>query len=201
MNYESIIQRTWKDASFKSQLIANPKAVLGLNGEVEVQVHDDSAETMHFVLLSPSQLAQAQIDAKSIVGQVTNRAHADSAFKARLLSNAKAAVQEVIGVEAPANIVVHENTNEVIHIVLPSNPETTGELSDSDLAMVAGGKGVVINCATMSTGLNKGGGLMSKVGSLLPGNFGGLFSSLGPILTGGANVLNSASSFLGSFGK
>ena len=199
MQYEEIIQKTWNNEAFKNELMNDPKTVLGLDGNVEVKVFDDSADKLHFVLLSESQYGQASIDDNSIIGQVTRRAHEDASFKARLLTDANSAVQEVAGIEAPAAIEIHENTASVLNIVLPANPEATGELSDTDLSMVAGGKGLELNCTTISSGLNKAGGLMDTVGSLLPGNFGGLFSSMGPLLTGGGNITTSVSNFLGNF--
>ncbi len=72
--------------------------------------------------------------------RVTARAIRDEAFRKRLLSNPKAALQE-LGVTVPANITVHvhEETSSNVHIVIPGAAPGGRELSGEELEHVAGG--------------------------------------------------------------
>jgi hypothetical protein len=77
--------------------------------------------------------------------RVVERAWADEEFKALLLSDPIAAVAEE-GVIVPESVLqsgiefrVVEDTDTVRHLVLPAAP--ADELSDLELAVVAGGKG------------------------------------------------------------
>ncbi|MGK5095019.1 NHLP leader peptide family RiPP precursor [Deltaproteobacteria bacterium TL4] len=143
--YEKIVQRCWSDEYFKSRLVSDPKSVIAelgveLGEDITIEVHDDSLDTMNFVLLDRSQLHDVPVNAVTLAGKIMIRAYQDDDYKSRLLSDSKSAIQEVLGIEPPGEIRIHENTPEHIHIVLPANPNKTGELSDSDLALVAGGK-------------------------------------------------------------
>jgi hypothetical protein len=68
------------------------------------------------------------------------RAWNDADFKAKLLSNPRAALAEA-GVEVPAgvSIKVVENTSDTVHVVLPVALGNAGELSTEELEKVAGG--------------------------------------------------------------
>ena len=74
------------------------------------------------------------------VSKAIARAWNDAAYKAKLLSNPRAALVEV-GVEVPAgtNVKVMENTAETTHVVLPVAPNKAGEMSTDELEKVAGG--------------------------------------------------------------
>ncbi len=65
----------------------------------------------------------------------------DEALKARFLSDPKAVLAEH-GIDVPANIKVNvvENTDNTVHITMPQAPAGVGELSDEELAGVAGGR-------------------------------------------------------------
>lgn len=71
--------------------------------------------------------------------QVISKALADEEFKRRLVADATAVLKEE-GVVIPQSVEVRavEDTETVIHIVIPSKP-TAVELSDDELASVAGG--------------------------------------------------------------
>ena len=62
-NVQDIVPRTWRDPSFRSALIANPRAVLtdeGVNlpAGVEVEVIEDTRDKVHLVLPpSPAAIA------------------------------------------------------------------------------------------------------------------------------------------------
>ena len=76
-------------------------------------------------------------------GEMRNRlidkATEDEAFRARLMANPKAAVEAEIGVAVPAGFMleVHEDTEDVSHLVLP--PPADATLSEADLEQVSGG--------------------------------------------------------------
>ena len=205
--FEEIIQRTWKDTNFKKTFIKDPKSVLKEYGnqigdDIKITVHDDSKDAVHFVLLEQGQMAGTNLESDPLIGKVMVRAHKDKKFKERLLKSPASAVEEVLGVKAPSNIKVYENTSKHIHIVLPANPETTGELSDSDLAMVAGGK-LAMNCSGVGGFFDKAGATVNKVGDFFGDKnaFGKMFDTIGPLLTGGGATLTKVSNFFSSLKK
>ena len=64
----------------------------------------------------------------------------DEALKARFMTDPKAVLAEH-GIDVPANINVNvvENSDNTVHITMPQAPAGAGELSDEELANVAGG--------------------------------------------------------------
>ena len=74
------------------------------------------------------------------MGQIIAKAWIDDGFKRKLLADAAATLREE-GIELPDGLEVRavENTDKVFHLVLPPKP-VASELSDDDLAKVAGGK-------------------------------------------------------------
>ena len=71
--------------------------------------------------------------------RLIEKATADRAFRARLMSDTKAAVEAELGVTVPAGFMVevHEDTSDTSHLILPPPPDAT--LSDADLEQVSGG--------------------------------------------------------------
>ena len=69
--------------------------------------------------------------------RLLEKAAGDEAFRARLLADPKAAVQEELGVEFPAgfSIEVHEEAADTSHLVLPPS----AALGEAELGQVAGG--------------------------------------------------------------
>ena len=69
--------------------------------------------------------------------KVTHKASTDADFRARLVSDPKAAIGAELGVSLPAGLTVevHEESAETAHLVLPP----PSKLSESDLHAVAGG--------------------------------------------------------------
>ena len=65
----------------------------------------------------------------------------DEDFRARLLENPKEVIQEAVGVAIPDDftILVHEENSMAAHIVLPPS----GQLTEADLELVAGGSGLI----------------------------------------------------------
>ena len=69
----------------------------------------------------------------------------DDALRARFLENPKEVIQEALGVTIPEgfNIQVHEENSMTAHLVLPP----TGQLTEADLDLVAGGNGLISSWA------------------------------------------------------
>ena len=76
--------------------------------------------------------------ADEIRAKIMGRAAEDADFRARLLSDPKAAVEQELGVTIPASmsIEVHEESDAAAHLVLPPD----SKLSEGDLQAVAGGR-------------------------------------------------------------
>ncbi|HVS39708.1 MAG TPA: NHLP leader peptide family RiPP precursor [Gemmataceae bacterium] len=71
--------------------------------------------------------------------QLVARAWADPAFKAKLLADPAAVLKENSLTPPPGvQLKVVENTDKVIHLVLPTKPSSQ-ELSEAELQQVAGG--------------------------------------------------------------
>ena len=78
--------------------------------------------------------------AKEMQAKIVGRAQADAEFRARLLSDPKAAIGQELGVTIPESmsVEVHEEGGATAHLVLPPS----SRLSESDLQAVAGGRTV-----------------------------------------------------------
>ncbi|MEO3945943.1 NHLP leader peptide family RiPP precursor [Gorillibacterium sp. CAU 1737] len=73
----------------------------------------------------------------ALQSQVVQRAWKDSDFKQKLLSDPKAAIQEVLGVSLPGHLklrTVEESANELV-FVLPATPDTVMESKASPQAL------------------------------------------------------------------
>ena len=77
--------------------------------------------------------------AADLKARILSRAGEDGDFRARLVADPRAAVADEIGMTVPEgfNVMVHEDSATTAHLVLPPSPE----LTEADLAMVAGGRG------------------------------------------------------------
>jgi hypothetical protein len=71
------------------------------------------------------------------ISQLIAKCWADEGFKQKVLAD-PAATLRAEGLELPADLsyVAHENTDKVVHLVIPAKPI---DLSDEDLGHVAGG--------------------------------------------------------------
>jgi len=82
---------------------------------------------------------------KELEQRVIQKSQEDSAFRASLLADPKAAIEQELGTSLPAGVqvsVVEESSN-AFYLVIPqaSQGGAGGELSDQDLEAVAGGWG------------------------------------------------------------
>ncbi|GBG10877.1 NHLP leader peptide family natural product precursor [Paenibacillus agaridevorans] len=73
------------------------------------------------------------MDAQDLKNQIIEKAWSDPSFKKDLLSNPKATIKDVFGVEAPEEINLHilEETANDLYLVLPQNPSDIS--SDEDV--------------------------------------------------------------------
>ncbi len=71
---------------------------------------------------------------------VRERLASDPDFRAELLAAPRAAVSKLLGLALPdaVQVEVHEETLTHIHLVI-TTPSASGEISDDDLELVAGG--------------------------------------------------------------
>lgn len=71
------------------------------------------------------------------MGQLIAKCWADEGFKNKVLADPVATLRaEGVELSAGVSYVVHENTEQVVHLVIPARPT---ELSDEDLGRVTGG--------------------------------------------------------------
>ena len=79
-----------------------------------------------------TQTTQAELQ-----GKIIAKAQTEPEFRAQLVADPKAAIEEVIGSELPAaiNIEVHEDSATSFHLVLPPS----GKLTEDELATVFAG--------------------------------------------------------------
>jgi len=98
-----------------------------------------SHQHVSLVPLSEDTFMAQQQDWEKQWGQLVAKVWADPQLKARLLSDPKAVLQEQ-GLPVPPGMQIRvvENTEQVIHLPLPAKPSKE-ELSEEDLAQVAGG--------------------------------------------------------------
>ena len=71
----------------------------------------------------------------------------DEALKARFMSDPKAVLTEY-GIDVPANMNVNvvENSDNTVHITMPTRPDGAADLSDEELAGAAGGGHYTSTC-------------------------------------------------------
>jgi hypothetical protein len=76
----------------------------------------------------------------ALVERIVERARTDDRFRAQLRSNPRQAVENELGISIPVHMTVRvvEESADEFYIVLPPH-EHSGELSDAELAGVAGG--------------------------------------------------------------
>jgi hypothetical protein len=72
---EKIIARAWQDASFKQELLSNPRAAFEKEGiplpqSIELRVVEESSNTLYFVLpMQPSETGElSEVELESVAG-------------------------------------------------------------------------------------------------------------------------------------
>jgi hypothetical protein len=164
----------------RNQLRNDPKGFLATHEvtfppETEVVVLEDTADTRHFVM--PKEMTTEMAASDNPVMKVIRHALEDEGYKQRLLADPKAAVAE-LGINVPDHLTIKvvENSPSTYHVILPLNPNDM-ELSDADLANVAGGSiaGIAIGgtCAVTAGGM----GIAATI-------FGACSVGVGAVITG-----------------
>jgi hypothetical protein len=105
------------------------------------------------------------------MSQLIAKCWADEAFKRKVLAD-PAATLRAEGLELPAGLsyVVHENTDKVVHLVIPAKPTV---LSDEDLNEVVGGL-MAVSSSEGSPEMGKVWGVAGEVGLAAAGAMGGV---------------------------
>jgi hypothetical protein len=91
-------------------------------------------------------------DANNAFAKMVAKAWGDDAFRTRLLADPNAALAGE-GITAPEGkkFAIVEDTDDVLHVVLPARPT---ELSDDELDSVAGGMSYIPPCGTREGGFS-----------------------------------------------
>jgi hypothetical protein len=168
----NLIRKAWSDKSFQSELLANPTATYSaemtssggaLAADTEVRAVVEDAKTLYLVI--PNVEVDASTEVKlserssrsDFEAALILRAMRDAEFKKELKADPKAAYEAQLasvrqGAKLPENMSVSvlEETGKVLYFRLPQAPAQGGELSEEDLAEVAGGI-VAVGVAIAST--------------------------------------------------
>lgn len=137
LDLKSIVNKAQTDPSFRARLTTDPAQALqetavDLPAGSVLAVIDPRPNELHLFLSGRNQGAQ--------IDPVLQRARTDPAFKAKLLNNPKATLEETLGEKLPAasTVCVHEPASNTVYLVLPPARNESGELSDLELDAVAG---------------------------------------------------------------
>jgi hypothetical protein len=130
------------DVDLRCRLLASPRAVLAEYGlsvpaSVRLEVLEEKPGSFHLVLPIAE---EREHDYSPAALQILKRARQDSVFEASLLKQPRSIFEATLGYSLPAamSIGVHKNTPDQFYLVLPPE-KSSGELSNADLDMVAGG--------------------------------------------------------------
>lgn len=150
-----IVAKAMQDEKLKQALLADPNKVLadgGVDtGGTSFKVYEDTA-TLKNIILPAQPISDAmKLDKlpegatpSQITRYIITRAQGDEAYKKQVLSDINSVLQD-LGIALPPGISLNivANTADLANIVIPYVPPASGELSDEQLAAVAGGKGSV----------------------------------------------------------
>jgi hypothetical protein len=156
-----LIKRSWESSAFRRKLLSSPKEAmedefgLGLPPDVTVHVHEETDRVIHLVLPDrpetgpeASSIVHAPQTRRQLEHQLRQKSLRDERFRSLLFSVPKKAIEEEYGeaIHPSIRIHVHEQSDRVLHIVLPWNPVAMadGSIDDLELEHVAGG--VMVNC-------------------------------------------------------
>lgn len=117
--FAEAVARAWKDSAFRAQLISKPKEALSSLGykvgdDVEIHVVEDTAKSRHLSLPDASRFDE---------------------FRERLHSR----IDRGLPLPEGVSLTLHQNTAKTKFFVLPLQPAATDQLSEDELASVAGG--------------------------------------------------------------
>ncbi len=138
----AVISKAWTDPGYREALIANPKEIiarefsLDLPADLTVTILEDTADTVHLVLVDPDDLPDEEKAGPKAA--ILAKAWTDPAFKKALLADPAAALTAAFAakINPGVHIKVVEQTGDHVYGIIPVRPAT---LSDADLDKVAGG--------------------------------------------------------------
>ncbi len=114
-------------------------------------------------------MSEATKTRNDIEKELVLKAWEDEEFKQRLVSDPKAAITEMFGVEVPdvIDIKVVEEDMKTLYVRLPMKPVSEDELTDEQLEAIAGGACVVIAAVAGAVAIvGVAGGAGAGVGAL-----------------------------------
>ena len=145
MDYSNIIKKSQSDPNYKKEFLNNPKKILkeeGFNLEENQKVfaYEMTDDTIHLVLPKKTDPIPEELKKHEKYYTLIQKIRSDAELKNKFLADPKSVLKQE-GIEVPKDekiqIIVHENTDTETHLVLFKNQQ--GELSDSELAGIAGG--------------------------------------------------------------
>jgi Nitrile hydratase, alpha chain len=106
---------------------------------VKVVIHENTAGIVHLVLPCRADVEDPLHNFGDALGRIIRRTWEDAFFRARLVEDPGGAITEVTGLALPPStrLVIHCNTSDVEHFVLPINPGTD-ELSERNRYLIGG---------------------------------------------------------------
>ena len=147
-----IVAKDMQDETLKQSLLANPEKVLAEGGVTTTGIHysvvEDTATLKNIILPSQPLTKTMQLDTLPdgaspalVTRYIITRAQADEDYRKQVLGDINSVLQD-LGVSLPTGITLNivANDDKLQHIVIPYVPPASGELSDEQLASVAGGK-------------------------------------------------------------
>jgi hypothetical protein len=150
VKFEQLLERAQSDATFKQELLHDPKAVLtkelGANipENVELKVLEETQNTHYLVIPKSVDTDTAtEGEEEDPIAQLIARASQDTALKQELLNSPNTVIQRELGISIPdeADVKVVEETDNNTYLILPVLPVDfdSEELSEEQLEAVAGG--------------------------------------------------------------
>jgi hypothetical protein len=151
--YARVIARAWNDPEFKERLLTDPCTAFAAMGahvpRVVVKAVENTDKLTHLMLPArPAEIEPSRGALEKAAGEcfcrrphanVVARAWSDPGFKARLLADPNAALAEADEPVPPGmTIRVVENTEKLLHFILPARPPRS-ELEDEVLQQAASG--------------------------------------------------------------
>ena len=167
VKFDQLLERAQSDATFKQELLHNPKAVLtkelGANipENVELKVLEETQSTHWLVIPKTGGTDTAtKGEAEDPIAQLIARASQDAALKQELLNSPKTVIQRELGISLPdeTDVKAVEETDNSAYIVLPVLPvdSDSEELSEEQLEAVAGGTALAITVYAAAAGYGFG---------------------------------------------
>ena len=159
---EALVRRATTDADFRARALADPASAIEevagrpLPDGYVLALFDNARAQLSLVLpestpgasmpadvrasFAPG-LEWTEAEAKLATAAVLARVAADPAFRARALADAGAAIRELTGKALPEGFTVRffDGAGATRAVILPDMPEARTELSEAELAAVAGG--------------------------------------------------------------